>query len=69
METIEETVDYVVQYRVKSGQNGPWGKWATGVPMPNKDSAIRLTDRQRAQRCKDGREEWRVIEVTQRVVY
>ena len=71
----EKAECWVVQYRVRP-RNGVWGAWATGTDYRRKETALKACDDQRAheeaQQAKFGKSaevEWRVLHVTQEVVY
>ena len=70
----EKAECWVAQYRVKSKSSTTWGKWATHQDYRTRDAAVRSCDSMRQVAEKFGLtrkadEEWRVLHVTQEVVY
>lgn len=67
----ESAEAYVVQYRVKSKSSTTWGKWAMWRDYRRPQTAQAECDRKRmvATQHSGAAEEWRVLHVTQEVVY
>lgn len=67
----ETKVNHVAQYRVKSHSSNTWGSWVTVEVLPDISSAIGYVTRQREVEENNPRAdmEWRVLKVTQEVVY
>lgn len=66
---------WIVQFRVKGRSQKEWGAWSTGSDYRRKDTAVEQCDMQRqveaGREAKGGtaRTEWRVLKVSQEVVY
>lgn len=68
----DKTVDWVVQQRVRGGVGLPWPRWGNTTPVKDQPAGEACVARNRARVKKDGwegREEWRLLKVTQEVVF
>lgn len=61
--------DWVVQHRVRIAGHDQWGEWSVGVPKGRNSpsAAMRFVDQMREGADDDT--QWRVVQVTQEVVY
>lgn len=62
---------WIVQYRVRVNDRTPWGSWAVLNTPDNltETSAKRICHKRREQETNRHWREWRVLHVTQEVVY